>query len=174
MQVQRALILLALPLQAALAQVTPAGGARSDVSAQRDAALETRIEARREELARYVRPEVWARVEGASRSMQERIRSGGAGDLVQYARKQVVARLGKLAAAETDLLAFCILAHTVRTLSRPTTTDSALVVNSVNDVLQSSALKEALYRDSALMSAAQQLLQWTGGHDAGRLQKVKG
>ena len=173
MQVHRALILLALPLQAALTQVTPAGSSRPD-AAQRDAALESRIEARRQELASYARPEVWARVHGASRSMQERLRSGGAGDLVQYARKQVEARLGRVGAAQTDLLAFCILAETVRTLSHPTGTDSALVVNSVNDVLQSAALKEALYRDSALMSAVQQLLQWTDGHDAGLLLRVRG
>ena len=161
MKVHRALILLALPFHAVIAQVTPAGSARADAHAQRDVELESRIEARREELARFVRPQVWARVEGASRSMQERIRAGGEGDLVEYARKQVQARLGKLKSAQTDLLAFCILAETVRTLSQPTPTDSALVVSSVNEVLQSAALKEALYRESALMSAARDLLQWT-------------
>jgi hypothetical protein len=155
MTARHTLLLLALPLHAAIGQVTQAG-------APRDADLERRIEARREELHRFVKPAVWQRVEGASRSMQERIRSGAAGDLVEYARKQVTARLGKLKPAQTDLLAFCILAETARTLSHPTPTDSALAVNSQVDVLQSAALKEALYRDSALMSAASQLLQWTG------------
>ena len=155
MTARLALVLLALPLHAALSQVTQAG------TGQRDADLERRVEARREELHRFVAPAVWQRVEGASRSMEERIRSGGAGDLVEYARKQVGARLGRLKAAQTDLLAFCILAQTVRTLAHPTAADSALAVNSQVDVLQSAALREALYKDSALMGAARQLLQWT-------------
>jgi hypothetical protein len=154
MTARHALLLLALPLHAAIGQVTQAGTSR-------DKDLERRVETRREELQRFIVPAVWQRVEGASRSMQERIRAGGEGDLVEYARKQVTTRLGRLKPAQTDLLAFCILAETARTLSRPTGQDSALAVNSQVDVLQSAALQEALNKDGALMSAARQMLQWT-------------
>jgi len=161
MKAHLALALILLPLHAALAQVTPAGASRPDASAERDLDLERRVEARREELHRFVRPQVWQRVEGASMNMQERIRSGQPGDLLEYARKQVTARLGKLKAAQTDLLAFCILAETARTLASPAGTDSALAVNSQVDVLQAASMREALHRESALMSAARLLLQWT-------------
>lgn len=166
MTARHALLLLALPFHAALAQVSQAGSAR-------DADLERRVEARREELQRFIAPAVYARVEGASRSVEERIRAGAEGDLVEYTRKQVTARLGKLKPAQTDLLAFCILAHTVRRLAHPKGLDSALVVDSKNEALQSAALVEALGRDSGLMSAARQLLQWTEREGAEILLTVK-
>jgi hypothetical protein len=167
MNARHALLLLALPLHAAIGQVAQAGS-------QRDADLERRIETRREELHRFITPAVWLRVEGASRSMQERIRAGMAGDLVEYARKQVTARMGNLKPAQTDLLAFCILAHTARTLAHPRGQDSALVVDSKVDVLQSAELREALNKDSALMSAARQMLQWTEREGPEILLTVKG
>lgn len=156
----RAALLLALPLQAAVAQVTPAGSPRG-AEASRDHDLERRVEARRAELARFVRMGVWKRVEGASRGIEERIRSGHPGDLVDYTRKQVAVRIGKLKPMQTDLLAFCILAQTARTLSQPVAMDSALVVTSEVDTLQAAAVRDALHRESALMSAARLMLEWT-------------
>lgn len=173
MKAHLALALVLLPLHAALAQVTPAGGARPDASAERDLDLERRVEARREELHRFVKPQVWQRVEGASMNMQERIRSGQPGDLLEYARKQVTVRLGKLKPAQTDLLALCILAETARTLSRPAATDSALAVNSQVDVIQTAWMREAMHRESSLMSAARMLLQWTEREGAEILLTVK-
>src|SRR5688572_16824434 len=60
MNAHRALVLFVLPLQAVFAQVTPAGAAR-DAGRNRD--LESRVEARRQELAMYVRSETQKRIE---------------------------------------------------------------------------------------------------------------
>ena len=168
----RLLLLAALPFQALFAQATQSGAPAP--GADRDQALEARAAARREEIIRFVQPKVKARVEGASRSMLERIRSGQPGDLVQYARSQVTVRMGKLKQNQADLLAFAILAEAAHTLAGGGKTDEALKVESDVDILQSATMREALHRDSALMTALRQLLSWTEREGAEILLEVKG
>lgn len=173
MNAPRALALLALlvlPTQATFAQVTPAGAARE---AGRDRDLESRVQARREELAMYLRSETRKRIEGAALSMAERIRSGHEGDLIDLARKQATARLGKLKPEATDLVAFLILAQTMRDIAGAPPADSALAVDSPLDAGQSAALERALNRDSALMSALSNILQWTANTKGWVIADVK-
>jgi hypothetical protein len=173
MNAPRALVLLALltlSTQAATAQVTPAGAARE---AGRDRDLEARVEARRDELRMYLRAETQKRIEGAAMSMAERIRSGHEGDLIDLGRKQATARFGKLKPEAADLIAFLILAQTMRDIAGAPQADSALKVDSPLDVGQSAALRQALNRDSALMSALSNILQWTASTKGWAIAEMK-
>lgn len=166
----RALVLFVLPLQALFAQVTPAGAARD---AGRDRELESRVEARRQELAMYVRSETQKRIEGAAMSMAERIRSGHEGDLIDLGRKQATARFGKLKPEAADLVAFLILAQTMRDIAGPQQPDSVLAVDSPLEAGQSAALRQALNRHSALMGALSNILQWTANTKGWVIADVK-
>lgn len=162
--------LFALPIHAGAAQVTPAGTARD---AGRDRDLESRVEARRAELDMYLRAETRKRIEGAAMSMTERIRAGHAGDLIDLGRKQATARFGKLKPEATDLVAFLILAQTMRDIAGAPQADSTLKVDSPLDVGQSQTLREALNWDSALMSALSTILQWTASTKGWVIAEVK-
>ena len=48
-----------------------------------------------------------------------------------------------------------------RLTSQPAAMDSALVVTSEVDTLQAAAVRDALHRESALMSATRLMLEWT-------------
>lgn len=172
MRLHRTLALAFLPLQALLAQ-TPAGSARGDATPARDLELEARVDARRDEISRFVRPEARRKISAAVRGMMERIRSGHAGDLAETARGQVRMQFGKLKPQQTDLLAFSILAETARALANPGQMDEALTVESQIDVLQGSQMKEVLQKDSALMSALKAMLTWVENVEASTIANVK-
>ena len=169
MRLHHALLLAVLPAQALVAQATQSGAAQDVTSAQ----VVARMEARRSELLPQIRVEVRKRMEGAARSMAERIRSGHDGDLIELARRQVTARLGKLKPAQTDLLAFCVLAEAARQIASPTEVDEALKVESPLDVEQTARLRQALERDSGLMSALSNIMLWTADAQPTILVDVK-
>ena len=163
-----------LPIHAAVAQVTPAGGTQAQrASVQRDRDLERRALARQSEIAEWLRPEIRRRLDNSALGIVERMKSGHTDqDFSLLARRELPQKVGTtLKPAQADLLTFYILAETTRLLvaevdkGRDTTT-------AVADA-RSLQLQAMMDREARFLSTLSNTLKKIADTQSSILQNIK-